>query len=66
MKVLIAGGCGFIGSNLSLFLKKNNYEVLSIDNLYRNGSRLNEKKLKENYIKNVRLDIKNLSKKKNK
>lgn len=64
MKVLIAGGCGFIGSNLSLFLKKNNYEVLSIDNLYRNGSILNEKKLKENHIKNVRLDIKNLSKKK--
>jgi CDP-paratose 2-epimerase len=64
MKVLIAGGCGFIGSNLSLFLKKNNYEVFSIDNLYRNGSILNEKKLKENQIKNLRLDIKNLSKKK--
>ena len=64
MKVLIAGGCGFIGSNLSLFLKKNNYEVLSIDNLYRTGSILNEKKLKENQIKNLRLDLKNLSKKK--
>ncbi len=31
--VLITGGCGFIGSHLSLFLKRKNYKVIVIDNL---------------------------------
>lgn len=44
MKVLITGGCGFIGSNLAIFLKKRKYKVLSLDNLFRRGSKLNEKK----------------------
>ena len=57
MKVLITGGCGFIGSNLAIFLKKKKYQVWSIDNLFRSGSILNEKKLKKNKIKNIKANI---------
>ena len=64
MKVLIAGGCGFIGTNLSIYLKEKKIKVVSIDNLYRNGSKLNEQKLSKFKIKNYRIDIKNLNKQK--
>ena len=29
MKVLITGGCGFVGTNLALFLKSKNFNVSS-------------------------------------
>lgn len=64
MKVLITGGCGFIGSNLAIFLKNKNFEVCSLDNLFREGSKYNLKKLKKHGIKNFCFDIKDLSKKK--
>ncbi|MBK9571150.1 MAG: GDP-mannose 4,6-dehydratase [Chitinophagaceae bacterium] len=32
-KILITGGAGFIGSNLSLFLLQHGYEVSVLDNL---------------------------------
>lgn len=38
MKYLIAGGCGFVGSNLSLEVLKRGEELFVIDNLYRHGS----------------------------
>ncbi len=31
--ILITGGCGFIGSHLSLFLKQKKYKVIVVDNL---------------------------------
>ena len=31
--ILITGGCGFIGSHLTILLKKKNYKVIVIDNL---------------------------------
>ena len=31
--ILITGGCGFIGSHLTLFLKKKKYKVIVADNL---------------------------------
>lgn len=62
MKVLITGGCGFIGSNLAIFLKKRNFKVFSLDNLFRKGSKINLAKIKKNGIKNYHIDIKNLSK----
>ena len=64
MKILITGGCGFVGSNLCLFLKKSikNANVFSLDNLFRPGSKINEKRLKKNNIKNFRVDIFNYNK----
>ena len=51
MKILITGGCGFVGSNLAIFLKKRlkNTFILSVDNLIRKGSHLNEKRLKKHW-----------------
>ena len=62
MKILIAGGCGFIGSNLSIFLKKKKYKIVSVDNLSKKYCNLNEQRLKKCGIKNYRID---LSQKKN-
>lgn len=59
--ILITGGCGFVGSNLAIFLKKKNYKVSSLDNLSRKGSRLNLKRLNNYKIKNYQLDISNNS-----
>ena len=33
-KILVTGGCGFIGTNLIPALLKSNYKVLSIDTQY--------------------------------
>jgi len=59
MKILITGGCGFIGSNLAIFLKEKikNVKITSVDNLSRKGSRLNHKRLSQKKIKNFKSDI---------
>ena len=59
MKILITGGCGFVGSNISLFLKKKGYSINSIDNLSRKGSIYNLKLLQQNKIKNYKYNIEN-------
>ena len=59
MKVLITGGCGFIGTNLSIFLKKKGYNISTLDNLSRKGSIFNYQILKKLKIKNYRFDISN-------
>jgi CDP-paratose 2-epimerase len=61
-KILITGGCGFVGSNLGIFLKKKGFKVTSLDNLYRLGSHLNFKRLKKEKINNLKIDIKNFDK----
>ena len=61
-KILITGACGFIGSNLAIFLKKKKYKVYSLDNLSRKGSSLNLKRLKKFKIRNYRIDITNTEK----
>lgn len=41
MKLLITGGCGFLGSNLAADALSRGDELVVFDNLYRNGSRDN-------------------------
>tara|TARA_B110000459_G_scaffold27314_1_gene26907 strand:- start:1257 stop:2297 length:1041 start_codon:yes stop_codon:yes gene_type:complete len=64
MKILITGGCGFIGSNIAIFLKNkiNKLTVDSLDNLSRNSSKINLIRLKKNKIKNFNINISNKSK----
>ena len=59
MKILITGGCGFVGTNLSLFLKKKNHKITSLDNLSRKGSRYNLQLLRKNKIKNLKINTEN-------
>ena len=61
-KILITGGCGFIGSNLCLYLKKRNFAVYSLDNLSRKGSEYNLNLLKQSKVKNYKIDISNFKK----
>ncbi len=64
MKILITGGCGFVGSNISVYLKKNlkNAQISSLDNFSRHGSKINFKRLKKNNIKNFHINIERFSK----
>ena len=59
MKILITGGCGFVGSNLAIYLKRNKIgsTINSLDNLSRRGSILNLKRLNKEKIKNFKIDI---------
>jgi CDP-paratose 2-epimerase len=41
LRVLITGGCGFVGGQLSLHLKSRGHQVLAMDNLARRGSEIN-------------------------
>ena len=61
MKILITGGCGFVGTNIALYLSKK-YKVDCLDNLSRKGSRYNLKLLKKNKIKNYNINIDNFKK----
>ena len=59
MKILITGGCGFVGSNLAIYFKNNQIgtKINTLDNLSRKGSLLNLKRLKKQKIKNFKKDI---------
>ncbi len=61
MKILVTGGCGFVGANICLNLKQNHL-VYSLDNLSRKSSSVNLKKLKEKKIRNYKFDIFNSKK----
>ena len=56
MKILITGGCGFVGANLALFLNRF-FKVSTLDNLSRKGSKYNLSLLKRKNIKNYKFDI---------
>ena len=64
MKILITGGCGFVGSNLAIYLKKKirNAQISSLDNLVRKGSKLNKIRLKNHNIKNYNFNIEKFDK----
>lgn len=53
MKVLVTGGCGFIGSHLVDYLIENNYEVINVDDCSAN----NEKFYYNNQAKNYKFSI---------
>ncbi len=57
MKILVTGGCGFVGSNICLNLKQEGHEVYSLDNLSRKSSKINFSELKKSKIKNYKIDI---------
>tara|TARA_B100000963_G_scaffold224736_1_gene195960 strand:+ start:3085 stop:4101 length:1017 start_codon:yes stop_codon:yes gene_type:complete len=57
--ILITGGCGFVGTNLAIYLKKElkNFSVYSVDNLKKTYSKFNLNILKKNKIINYNIDI---------
>ena len=57
MKIIVTGGCGFVGSNVCEFLKNLSFEVVSVDNLSKIYSKLNLKRLKNSNIKNYNIDV---------
>jgi len=61
ISILITGGCGFIGSNISFLLKEKypHYQVIALDNLKRRGSELNIPRLKEAGVEFIHGDIRN-------
>lgn len=59
MKILITGGCGFVGTNIALYLNSKGFNVSSLDNLSRKGSLYNFSLLKKKSIKNYKFDISN-------
>ncbi len=60
-KILITGGAGFVGSNLSLMFKKTNANttVIAFDNLKRRGSNLNVERLLAGGVNFVHGDVRN-------
>lgn len=59
--ILVTGGAGFVGSNLSIFLKRDfpKLKISALDNLKRRGSELNLARLKEGGIEFIHGDIRN-------
>ncbi|MBS3095911.1 NAD-dependent epimerase/dehydratase family protein [Candidatus Woesearchaeota archaeon] len=60
MNVLITGGCGFIGFNLSMFLRKKGFSVVAMDNLVRKGVEISRDILEDNDIRFVHGDVRNI------
>lgn len=59
MKILITGGCGFVGSNLAILFKEyfQQSEIYCLDNLSRRGSELNLRKILSYGIQFVHGDV---------
>jgi CDP-paratose 2-epimerase len=57
LKVLITGGCGFLGSRLALYLRERGHEVVAMDNLVRRGSESNIERLQKHGVTFVHGDV---------
>jgi len=57
LKVLITGGCGFLGSTLALHLRGQGHDVVAMDNLVRRGSESNIERLQEHGVAFVHGDV---------
>ncbi len=57
--IIITGGCGFIGTNISLEAKKRGYEVIAFDSLFRPHTEENSTILKKARVEIVRGDVRN-------
>ena len=57
MKVLITGGCGFLGSQLALYLRELGHDVVAMDNLVRRGSESNISRLETHGVTFVHGDV---------
>jgi UDP-glucose 4-epimerase len=59
MKILVTGGCGYIGSHTIVSLLENGFEVISADNLSRSDGSMLEgiEKITGKKIKNYRIDL---------
>ena len=58
-KVMVTGGCGYIGSHTLVDLIENGYEVISVDNNSRSNSRILEgvEKITGKKVKNYKVDL---------
>jgi CDP-paratose 2-epimerase len=59
MRLIITGGCGFVGFNLAARLKRCGHTVTAVDNLARRGSEINLPALKALGIEFIHADIRN-------
>ena len=60
-KILVTGGCGYIGAHTVVDLLENGYEVISIDDNSRSSTYLLDgiEKITGTRIKNYKVDLKN-------
>jgi len=60
-KILVTGGCGYIGSHTIVDLIENGYDVISVDNNSRSNPAILEaiKKITGKQIKNYKVDLRN-------
>ncbi len=58
-KILVTGGCGFIGSHTVVDLIENGYDVISVDNNSRSSARILEgvEKITGKKVKNYKVDL---------
>jgi len=61
MKILVTGGCGFLGSSICISLKTKypDYKIIAFDNLKRSGSEINLIELRSHDIEFTHGDIRN-------